>query len=139
MRITRVALSFFTVGFLAGTFEQAAGLGDAQRGQRPSFQVVEAASASAVDPAPSLATPLLSKVPLPVVDSDRQGGSDRDLASPANAPDREGDREGDANRETPLQAGAGHRLRDMGDGRAAEAVGAPFARSAAEDAVRLEG
>jgi murein DD-endopeptidase MepM/ murein hydrolase activator NlpD len=36
MRITRVALSFFAVGFVAGTFEQAAGLGDAQRGHRAS-------------------------------------------------------------------------------------------------------
>ena len=31
MRITRVALSFFSVGFLAGSFEQAAGLGSAER------------------------------------------------------------------------------------------------------------
>jgi murein DD-endopeptidase MepM/ murein hydrolase activator NlpD len=39
MRIARVAFSFFAVGFVAGTFEQAAGLGDDQRGHRASASV----------------------------------------------------------------------------------------------------
>ena len=65
MRITRVAFSFFAVGFVAGTFEQAAGLGDAQRAQRPSSMLLaEAALAPALGPvqvtaaAPSVGEPL---------------------------------------------------------------------------------
>jgi murein DD-endopeptidase MepM/ murein hydrolase activator NlpD len=50
MRITRVVFGFFSVGFLAGTFEQAAGLGDIQ-GRHRSSPVVAAAS-TAVASAP---------------------------------------------------------------------------------------
>jgi murein DD-endopeptidase MepM/ murein hydrolase activator NlpD len=57
-------LSFFAVGFVAGTFEQAAGLGDAQRGHRASA-LVPASVNLAVGPveastdSPSLEEPIL--------------------------------------------------------------------------------
>jgi murein DD-endopeptidase MepM/ murein hydrolase activator NlpD len=44
MRITRVALSFFSVGFLAGSFEQAAGLGSADRSEPAPTYAVELSS-----------------------------------------------------------------------------------------------
>jgi hypothetical protein len=46
MRITRVALSFFSVGVLAGTFERAAGLGDTQVDHRVSAFLLEGPAAS---------------------------------------------------------------------------------------------
>jgi murein DD-endopeptidase MepM/ murein hydrolase activator NlpD len=116
MRINRVVFSFFAVGFVAGTFEQAAGLGDVQRGERPSMLVAEASLTSAVEPTPNEATPLLGKEP---------------LASPA----MDSDAEADAN----LQADAGRPLLDMGDGIAAEAVAAALARVApVDETARLE-
>ncbi|HWE19572.1 MAG TPA: M23 family metallopeptidase [Hyphomicrobiaceae bacterium] len=50
MRITRVVFSFFSVGFLASTFEQAAGLGDIRGGQRPSPVATAASTAAALVP-----------------------------------------------------------------------------------------
>ena len=107
MRITQVALSFFTVGFVAGTFEQAAGLGDAQRGQRASILVAEATLASAVAPAATPVTPPLRGEPLtsPVV------ALERETLSP--------------------QVPTGRSLLDMGDGTAAEVVVAAYSRVAA--------
>src|SRR5215468_12196811 len=48
MRIARVALSFFSVGFLAGTFEQASGVG-VQHGHRARISAA-AGSTSAAPP-----------------------------------------------------------------------------------------
>src|SRR5262249_19352728 len=53
MRITRVALSFFSVGFLAGSFEQAAGLGNAERAASPTSALERVALPSALDLAAS--------------------------------------------------------------------------------------
>jgi murein DD-endopeptidase MepM/ murein hydrolase activator NlpD len=65
MRITRVALSFFSVGFLAGSFEQAAGLGNAAPGQpAPTYAVALASLTlpSAIElAAPSLGGELKSE------------------------------------------------------------------------------
>jgi murein DD-endopeptidase MepM/ murein hydrolase activator NlpD len=132
MRITRVAFSFFAVGFVAGTFEQAAGLGDIESRQRPSTLVAEASLASAADPAPREAAPLAP----PVIEPDRDLGSD---AAPAASPPVAPDREVVANREAPLQVEAGRPLLDMGDASAAEAVAAAFAGSGAvHETARLE-
>jgi murein DD-endopeptidase MepM/ murein hydrolase activator NlpD len=49
MRITQVALSFFSVGFLAGSFEQAAGLGSTTERAAPTYAVQLAALPSALD------------------------------------------------------------------------------------------
>ena len=107
MSITRVAFSFFAVGFVAGTFEQAAGLGDAQHGQRVLTVAASASAASTVEGTttsvapPSIGGPL---APPAIV-------SERDVETPpAERP--------------PL---------DMGDGGAAEAVAAAFTRVAAVD------
>ncbi len=57
MHITRAALSFFSVGFLAGSFEQAAGLGFAERGEPAPTYRMELASLTlpiAPEPAPPL-------------------------------------------------------------------------------------
>ena len=119
MRITRVALSFFAVGFVAGSFEQAAGLGDPQRGQRASIVVAEASLASAMEPGATPATTALRSGPLapPAIESDSEAM--RPEVSP--------------------EISTGPAL-DMGDGTAAEAVTAPFARVAAVDeAARPEG
>jgi Peptidase family M23 len=45
MRIAKVALAFFSIGFVAGSFERAAGLGDPQRPQRIKDRQVDAAVA----------------------------------------------------------------------------------------------
>ncbi|MFZ1105723.1 MAG: M23 family metallopeptidase [Hyphomicrobiaceae bacterium] len=60
MRITRVALSFFSVGFLAGSFEQAAGL--AERGVPAPTYAVDLASL-ALPSALELAAPALDGTP----------------------------------------------------------------------------
>src|SRR5688572_6339703 len=100
MRITRVALSFFSVGFLAGTFEQAAGLGDAQRGQRASILVAEAALV------PSVA-PVAAPASLPLDGEPSAGIQPGPEALPQQPP-------------------AGHPLLNAGDAGAAEAVVAAF-------------
>jgi murein DD-endopeptidase MepM/ murein hydrolase activator NlpD len=114
MRITRVAFSFFAVGFVAGTFEQAAGLGDAQRGERPSLVVAEASLASALEPAAAPVTLPLTREPLAPPALVSEG-----VLAPLPA-------------ERPLL--------DMGDGTAAEAVAATFSRLAAiDEAARPDG
>ena len=45
MRITKVALAFFSIGFLAGSFERAAGLADAERPKRIADRQVDTAVA----------------------------------------------------------------------------------------------
>jgi murein DD-endopeptidase MepM/ murein hydrolase activator NlpD len=50
MRINRVVFSFFSIGVLAGTFEQAAGLGDIYGGHRSSPIVAAAATEAALVP-----------------------------------------------------------------------------------------
>jgi murein DD-endopeptidase MepM/ murein hydrolase activator NlpD len=45
MRITRVIFAFFAIGFLAGSFERAAGLGDPERPKRMTDRYVDAAVA----------------------------------------------------------------------------------------------
>jgi murein DD-endopeptidase MepM/ murein hydrolase activator NlpD len=64
MRITRVALSFFSVGFLAGSFEQAAGLGPSDGGEPAPTYAVELASLTP-PPALELAAPALDGLPKP--------------------------------------------------------------------------
>lgn len=103
MRITRVALSFFAVGFVAGTFEQAAGLGDSQRAQRASAVVAPASLAPSLAPAMPAAAP----------------STIQPLAPPALV--LEG--------VLPPEA-TGRPLLDVGDGSAAEAVAAAFGRVA---------
>jgi murein DD-endopeptidase MepM/ murein hydrolase activator NlpD len=107
MRITRVAFSFFAVGFVAGTFEQAAGLGDAQRGQRPSSMLVaEAALAPALGQVPAPAAEPAAGEPL----APRAAETEDAIAQEAPAP----------------------RVSiDMGDASAAEAVVAVSTRVAA--------
>ena len=41
MRITKVAFAFFSIGFLAGSFERAAGLADPERGRRMTERLVD--------------------------------------------------------------------------------------------------
>ncbi len=113
MRITRVALSFFAVGFVAGTFEQAAGLGDAQHGQRTAVGVPSASLTPSLAPAVvPAATTFVSKTPSVI----------EPLAPPALV------LEGVLRAEP-----AGRPLLDMGDGSAAEAVAAAFGRVASAD------
>jgi murein DD-endopeptidase MepM/ murein hydrolase activator NlpD len=108
MRITRVAFSFFAVGFVAGTFEQAAGLGDGQRRQNPSIVVAEASLASSVDAAAAASTvPSMSEPLAPA------GIASEAEMRPPLAPERP--------------------LLEMGDGSAAEAVAGAFTRVAAVD------
>ncbi len=45
MRITKVVFAFFSIGFLAGSFERAAGLGDPERPKRMADRYVDAAVA----------------------------------------------------------------------------------------------
>jgi murein DD-endopeptidase MepM/ murein hydrolase activator NlpD len=106
MRITRVAFSFFAVGFLAGTFEQAAGLGDAQRAQRPPAILPEASLVPGRGPAAPATSPLSGE-----------------LMDPADI--------GPGRAVRPPQVSVGQSLLDMGDAGAAEAVVAAFARVAA--------
>ena len=115
MRIARVAFSFFAVGFVAGTFEQAAGLGDAQRGQRASTAVASGPQTSVVEPAtlPASLAPLIGELLAPPA-----------IVSEGVLP----------------PAPAERPLFDMGDGSAAEAVAAAFTRLAAVDeAARPDG
>jgi murein DD-endopeptidase MepM/ murein hydrolase activator NlpD len=107
MRITRVAFSFFAVGFVAGTFEQAAGLGDAQRGQRPSSMLLaEPALAPALGPVQAVPTePAVEEPPAP-------SAAETEDARPQEAP-------------------AQRVLIDVGDASIAEAVAAGVARVAA--------
>jgi murein DD-endopeptidase MepM/ murein hydrolase activator NlpD len=112
MRITRVAFSFFAVGFVAGTFEQAAGLGDAQRAQRASMTVASEPQTSAVELAaqPAAPAPWVHEL----------------LAPPAIVS------------EGVLPPSAAERpLLDMGDGSAAEGVVAAFSRLAAVEATTV--
>ena len=62
MRITRVALSFFSVGFLAGSFEQAAGLGSAER-RDPAPTYAVALASLTLPSAIELAAPSLDGAP----------------------------------------------------------------------------
>jgi murein DD-endopeptidase MepM/ murein hydrolase activator NlpD len=62
MHITRVLLSFFSIGFLAGSFEQAAGLGPAQRRQPAPTYELELATLT-LPPATGLAAPSLDGQP----------------------------------------------------------------------------
>jgi murein DD-endopeptidase MepM/ murein hydrolase activator NlpD len=62
MRIARVALSFFSVGFLAGSFEQAAGVGAVQRGQRQSPLAASASIASTMTTTALAAEPVAARV-----------------------------------------------------------------------------
>jgi hypothetical protein len=112
MRITRVALSFFSVGFVAGTFEQAAGLGHAQHGHRASAYAASAAVASAsfIAPVPVAIGPVAAPIGAPLAPP-----SAHSLAGP------------------PLSLSAGSPPLDMGDGSAAETVAAAFTRVAAAD------
>jgi hypothetical protein len=107
MRIARVALSFFSVGLLAGTFEQAAGVGAAERGQRPSTLVASASMMpiiAAVGPTAAPATAALSRgEPLPLAPVEPASVA-AVLGAPAGLP-------------LPL---------DGGDARAAELVAAAF-------------
>jgi murein DD-endopeptidase MepM/ murein hydrolase activator NlpD len=127
MRITRVAFSFFAVGFVAGTFEQAAGVGDAQRGQH-ALPVVPSAS-----PAPASLASIVESGAVPVAvtpPASVSGPSARPaVVSASESPPLQG---------SPLQelakgAATAPRPLDMGDGIAAEAVAAAFARVAAVD------
>jgi murein DD-endopeptidase MepM/ murein hydrolase activator NlpD len=71
MRITRVALSFFTVGLLAGTFEQAAGVGYTERRPRVPGHAVMAASLVPASPVLKPAMPVLVRESrLPASDDD---------------------------------------------------------------------
>jgi murein DD-endopeptidase MepM/ murein hydrolase activator NlpD len=103
MRITRVALSFFSVGFLAGTFEQAAGLGDFQAGHRSSPVVATAFTAA-------------SFAPVEAPDTQSSRGAPLSLAPTARLPQTP---------EEPL----GQLHLDGGDASAAEAVVAAFMRA----------
>ena len=107
MRITRVAFSFFAVGFVAGTFEQAAGLGDAQRGQGPSsILVAEASLAPALGPVEvTAAEPVVGEAWAPAA-------AEAEDAKPQEAPAR-------------------RVLIDTGDASVAEAVAAGVVRVAA--------
>jgi hypothetical protein len=49
MPITKVVLAFFSIGFLAGSFERAAGLGDPERPKRMADRYVDASVAHATD------------------------------------------------------------------------------------------
>jgi hypothetical protein len=115
MRITRVALSFFSVGFVAGSFEQAAGLGDAQPGHRASTYVASAAVAS-------MSAPSVAPVPVAIGPAAARPISPP-LAPPPLYPVTE----------PPLSGSTGSPLLDMGDARAAEAIAAAFTRLAAAD------
>lgn len=95
MRISRVMLSFFSVGFLAGTFEQAAGLGYAGHGQGASPLAASYVVASVYQP------PAAADAPAVAV-----------AAAPATLPE-------------PAPRGLSRRpLIEMGDASAAEAVAA---------------
>jgi murein DD-endopeptidase MepM/ murein hydrolase activator NlpD len=111
MRITRVAFSFFAVGFVAGTFEQAAGLGDAQRGQRTSVMTVSASLASTLEPAATTPVTMAPPVGEPL--------GPPALVSEGVLPPVPAERP----------------LLDMGDCSAAEAMVAAFTRVAAVDEV----
>jgi murein DD-endopeptidase MepM/ murein hydrolase activator NlpD len=119
MRITKVAFGFFAVGFVAGTFEQAAGLGDAQRGARPPVLIAEGTLAAAVvdsaaiEAAPTQNAPSLTGDPL-----------DSIADEPFHAT-------------PPPRVSGGRPLLDMGDASAAEAV-APTLVAALVEATRLE-
>jgi len=121
MRITRVALSFFAVGFVAGTFEQAAGLGDAERARRAAAVVTPASLTPTFEPAAGPAgTAIAAGGPLAPPTLVSEG-----VLAPVPA-------EPVALAERPLL--------DMGDGSAAEAVATAFARlTAVDEAARPEG
>ncbi len=121
MRITRVAFGFFAVGFVAGTFEQAAGLGDAQRGLRPPILIAEGTIAaavgdlSAIEAAPTQNAPSLTGDPLDSIAIGPFHGT------------------------PPPRVSSGRPLLDMGDASAAEAVAPTLARvSALVEASRLD-
>ena len=63
MRITRVVFAFFAIGFLAGSFERAAGLGDPERPKRMSERYVEAAVARSTKLVLASVGPIGSNVP----------------------------------------------------------------------------
>jgi murein DD-endopeptidase MepM/ murein hydrolase activator NlpD len=113
MHITRVALSFFSVGFLAGTFEQAAGLGNAQHGHRTSTLVAEASTTFPARPVEAVAAQPSHASPI------RPGGPAQLLPGPEQSSGRF---------PLPLEAG---------DGSVAEAVAAfaagPHARATAAE------
>src|SRR5262245_26281774 len=98
MRITRVVLSFFSIGFVAGTFEQAAGLGYAERSQR----------------APALATAAAPLVPATAIVVPAVPVLVRESKAPAN---------GDPAAPRP-QAPRTRSMIELGHGSAAEAVAA---------------
>src|SRR5262245_13679080 len=69
MRITRVAFAFFAIGFLAGSFERAAGLGDPERPQLMTDRYVDAAVARATKLVLASVGPIGTNVPQVVLAS----------------------------------------------------------------------
>ncbi len=63
MRITRVVFAFFAIGFLAGSFERAAGLGDPERPKRMADSYVDAAVARSTQLVLASVGPIGSRLP----------------------------------------------------------------------------
>jgi murein DD-endopeptidase MepM/ murein hydrolase activator NlpD len=106
MRITRVALSFFSVGFLAGSFEQAAGLGSAERGEPAPTYRLELASLT-LPMGPELAPPLGRTLKSELMSEPKSETKSHSKSPTYTKPDHQ-----------PVA------LREAGDGNAAEALAA---------------